>query len=209
MFISLEGIEGCGKTTQARRLASYLQHRGRDCLLTREPGGTAIGGQIRRILLSPDHAAMDPAVELLLYVADRVQHVRETIRPALRAGRIVVCDRFVDATLVYQGFARGLPLDWIRSLHRLFLEDLYPDVTFLLDLPPAVGLQRAWRELENGARIDFESRFEREALTFHQRVRAGYLEMACAESGRFFVIDAAAEPDSVHQRIVELLNTRL
>jgi dTMP kinase len=193
MFITLEGGEGAGKTTQVVHLAGFLARQGVKSILTREPGGTVLGKQIRSLLLNPDHAGMAAETELLLYMADRAEHVHTIIRPALAAGTTVLCDRFFDATLVYQGVARGLAAEWIGRLHDLVFDGLRPDLTLLLDLPPEVGLARAWRQLEKGMRSRRESRFEDETLVFHQRVREGYLALAHQEPGRFRVIDAGQD----------------
>lgn len=200
-FISLEGGEGAGKTTQIVHLAAYLADRGLKTILTREPGGTAIGKRIRAVLLDPHHSGMAPETELLLYMADRAEHVQAVIRPALAAGTTVLCDRFFDATLVYQGAARGLTAEWIARLHDLVFAGLKPDLTLLLDLPPEAGLARARRQLERGVRSSRESRFEEEALAFHQRVRTGYLALAHQEPGRFRVINAGQDEDRVRQDI--------
>jgi len=193
MFITLEGGEGAGKTTQVVHLAGFLARQGVKSILTREPGGTVLGKQIRSVLLNPDHAGMAAETELLLYMADRAEHVHTIIRPALAAGTTVLCDRFFDATLVYQGVARGLAAEWIGQLHDLVFDGLRPDLTLLLDLPPEVGLARARRQLEKGVRSKRESRFEDETLVFHQRVREGYLALAHQEPGRFRVIDAGQD----------------
>lgn len=152
MFITLEGGEGAGKTTQVVHLAGFLARQGVKSILTREPGGTVLGKQIRSLLLNPDHTGMAAETELLLYMADRAEHVHTIIRPALAAGTTVLCDRFFDATLVYQGVARGLAAEWIGQLHDLVFDGLRPDLTLLLDLPPEVGLARARRQLEKGDR---------------------------------------------------------
>jgi len=201
MFISLEGIEGCGKTTQLEYLSNFLKEHGRSCVVTREPGGTAIGKKIRSILLDPASKALVPAAELLLYMADRAQHIDSLIKPRLAEGKIVLCDRYFDATVVYQGFARGLDTGFIRDLHRIIFKDLKPDITLLLDLPPRIGLARAWQELDSGNRSDAESRFEEEAISFHEKVRAGYLELARVEPGRFIIIDASRPIDAVQADI--------
>jgi dTMP kinase len=193
MFITLEGGEGAGKTTQVVHLAGFLARQGVKSILTREPGGTVLGKQIRSLLLNPDHTGMAAETELLLYMADRAEHVHTIIRPALAAGTTVLCDRFFDATLVYQGVARGLAAEWIGRLHDLVFDGLRPDLTLLLDLPPEVGLARARRQLEKGVRSKRESRFEDETLVFHQRVREGYLALAHQEPGRFRVIDAGQD----------------
>jgi len=209
MFITLEGIEGSGKTTQIRRLAEFLEDKGVDCVTTRQPGGTQIGENIRSILLDPANSALEPLAELLLYMADRAQHINELIRPALKNGKTVVCDRYFDATLVYQGFARGLSIELIGQLHQLLFDDLKPDVTLLLDLPPQVGLERAWQQLNNGQRSGDESRFEAEAVAFHEKVRAGYLELARLEPERFRIIDAAQPQNQVFAAMRKIVSSFL
>lgn len=205
MFITLEGIEGSGKTTQIGRLAEFLENKGIGCVTTRQPGGTLIGENIRSILLDPANSALAPLAELLLYMADRAQHIHELIRPALMNGKTVVCDRYFDATLVYQGFARGLSIRLIKQLHQLLFDDLKPDVTLLLDLSPQLGLERAWQQLNNGQRSGDESRFEAEALAFHEKVRAGYLELARLEPDRFRIVDASKSQDEVFSAIREIV----
>lgn len=209
MFITLEGIEGAGKTTQAARIAEFLRQRGHGCVTTREPGDTRIGKKIRAILLDPENSDLVPLAELFLYAADRAQHVHERILPALQEGKTVICDRFFDATTVYQGFARGLDLEIIESIHRLVPGELKPDMTILFDLPPEVGLKRAWGQINSGGRTGKESRFEKEALAFHEKVRAGYLNLAHREPDRFFVVDAAESADRVTDCIFRMLCERL
>jgi dTMP kinase len=209
MFITLEGIEGSGKTTQIGRLVKYLENRGIECVTTRQPGGTLIGENIRSILLDPANSALKPMTELLLYMADRSQHIFEMIKPCLEAGKTVVCDRYFDATLVYQGFARGLSIELIGKLHQLLFDDLKPDVTLLLDLSPQVGLERAWQQLNTGQRSGAESRFEAETVAFHEKVRAGYLELARLEPDRFRIIDAAKTQDQVFAAISKVLSALL
>ncbi|MCU0559061.1 MAG: dTMP kinase [Desulfobacterales bacterium] len=201
MFITLEGGEGAGKTTQILHLAEWFQRRGTACLLTREPGGTPLGKSIRALLLDPENRSMAPETELMLYMADRAEHVQRVILPAVSAGRTVLCDRFFDATLVYQGFARGLPLDRLLQLHQLVLNGLRPQLTLLLDLPAEVGLARARGQLARGARAQAESRFEREEIDFHRRVREGYLSLARQEPGRFRIIDAGRDEERVEAAI--------
>ena len=201
MFITLEGIEGSGKTTQIRRLKTYFEDRGYQCLITREPGGTVIGEKIRAILLDPHNRDLVPSAELLLYMADRAQHIHALVKPALEAGRVVLCDRYFDATLVYQGFARGLDIRLIENLHTLLFDNLKPDVTLLLDLPPRIGLARAWKQLDDGSRAGAESRFEEETVAFHEKVRSGYLELAHLEPGRFRIIDASRDAQQVQAQI--------
>jgi dTMP kinase len=209
MFITLEGIEGSGKTTALSHLVDYLESGGHACQVTREPGGTSFGRRLRSILLDPDSGDIDPTAELLLYCADRVQHIRTVIQPALDAGRIVVCDRYVDATLAYQGGARGLGLDLIRALHRLALPPLMPDITCLFDLDPRVGLARAWAAVEDGQRHRRESRFEAETLAFHEKVRDNYLALARAEAERFVIIDASVSPANVVRQLIDAIKPHL
>lgn len=203
MFITFEGIEGSGKTTQIELLIDALRVKGYECIATREPGATSIGRGIREILLDSSHSNMLPLTELLLYEADRVQHLHEVIKPALAAGKMVVSDRFFDATTVYQGYARGCELDLIERIHRIVLGGLRPDLTLVLDLPVEIGLERAWRRIHSRSGDLPEDRFEKEAFGFHERVRQGYLTLAGEEPDRFRVIDASGDPLSTHKDIVE------
>lgn len=209
MFITLEGIEGSGKSTQLPHIRDFLERSGRPCVVTREPGGTPEGRRIRSILLDPESRSLAPRAELLLYAADRVQHVERVVMPALAAGKIVLCDRYVDATVVYQGVARGLGTDLVESLHRLLLDGLTPDLTLLFDLPSRTGLARAWQDLDRGGRSTEESRFEAEHLAFHERVRAGYLALARKEPGRFRVIDAARPEERVREAVIDVVAKKL
>ena len=190
MFITFEGIEGCGKTTQARLLAAALEERGIATLLTREPGGSAIGEQIRAVVLDTRNEGMDPMAEALLYVASRAQFVAEVVRPALAAGCTVICDRYADSTLAYQGYGRGLDLGTLMTLNRIATGGLTPNVTVLLDLLVAEGLRRRWRE---GA----VNRLDAAGTAFHERVRNGYHALAEAEPRRWRTIDAGAAPSVV------------
>ena len=208
MFITLEGIEGSGKTTQIKNIVEFLENKGYDCVVTREPGGTKIGEKIRSILLDPENRDMEPACELLLYFSDRVQHIKELINPALSEGKTIICDRFFDATLVYQGYARGLDLDLITGLHDMTVDGLKPDITILLDLLPEIGLSRAWEQIDHGLRNEGETRFEKETLSFHEKVRAGYLELARLEPKRFRVIDASKSENQVKQQIINALRKK-
>jgi dTMP kinase len=205
MLITLEGIEGSGKTTQIDHMAACLAGWGYATVVTREPGGTTIGRQIRRVLLDPGNAGLDGAAEMLLYTADRRQHIQEVIAPALAGGKIVICDRYFDATYVYQGVARGVDMSLLRQLHGMVNGDLMPDITFLLDLDPEVGLARAWGQVREGGRSNRETRFEKEALAFHRKVRDGYLDLAHSEPSRFVIIDATGPPETVRQQIAKTL----
>ena len=202
-FVTFEGIEGCGKTTQIRHLTAHLEGKRQPFLLTREPGGTAISDRIRQILLSSENSRMEPATEFFLYAAARAQHIAEVVLPALRDGKTVLCDRFADATLAYQGFGRGLNLAWLEEIHNRFLQGLKPDLTFLLDLPVEEGLRRAWKRMENQAVK--EDRFEKEDLAFHQRVREGYLLLARREPNRIVVLDGMKDEQTLHREILNRL----
>ena len=205
MFISFEGIEGSGKTTHVKHTVRFLQDKGHDCVITREPGGTRIGEKIRAILLDPMSKDMDPLAELLLYTADRAQHIKEYILPLLSDGKMVLCDRYYDATMAHQGFARGLDIGLIEKMHKLLFENLKPDITLLLDLPPEIGLARAWKQIETGTRTGEETRFEEETLSFHKKVRSGYLELAHLEPERFRIIDASKDEHGVREEIIKIL----
>ena len=205
-FITFEGIEGSGKSTQIALLSEALHARGHAHVLTREPGGTPAGESIRALLLD-SATRIGPPAELLLYAAARVEHLERIIRPALASGRLVLCDRYLDATRAYQGYGRGLPLAWIESLHAHEPLRLAPDRTVLIDLDPAIGLGRARRRNRKAVKqaAQDEGRFEAEDLAFHRRVRDGYLALAKADPDRFRVVDGDAPEDVVQQRIQEAL----
>lgn len=209
MFITFEGIEGSGKTTQINHTLNYLTSKGYDTVSTREPGDTRIGKKIRSILLDPENKDLVSQAELFLYAADRAQHIAERILPSLAEGKIVVCDRFFDATSAYQGYARGLDLNVIEEIHRLVLDGLKPDLTILFDLDPKTGLERAWKAIENGNRTDAETRFENEKLAFHEAVRAGYLLLAKKEPERIHVIDASKDENAVRLDIEKIIESKL
>ena len=202
-FITFEGIEGSGKTTQIQMLSDHLEESGVEHLLTREPGGTPIGDQIRRLVLHPGNATMTATCELLLYTAARAQHIEQVIGPNLAEGRMVLCDRFKDATLAYQGYGRGLPIELIRHLHAREGLALNPDLTLLFDIEVDTALDRA-RHRDATRNID-ETRFEQEDFAFHDRVRTGYLDLARKESQRIVVIDGRGTTAEVHQRVLETM----
>jgi dTMP kinase len=206
LFITFEGIEGCGKTTQIGLLTSYLDTLHRPFLLTREPGGTEVGERIRQILLISENVKIEPMVELLLYAAARIQHFRQVISPALRERKSVLCDRFADATFAYQGYGRGLDLAWIEEIHLRTVENVKPDLTFLLDMAVEEGLRRALRRMEK--HTDKEDRFEKEAIDFHQRVREGYLTLARKEPQRIIVLDGMKDEQTLHREIRSHLPSR-
>lgn len=209
MFITFEGIEGSGKTTQIELLIPVLEAKGYECISTREPGATRIGEKIRAILLDSSHTNMFPITELLLYEADRAQHLREVIEPALAANRVVVSDRFFDATTVYQGYARGFDLKLINQMHDMVIGNMKPDLTLILDLPVDVGLKRAWQRISNQSNSVREDRFEKEDLAFHEKVRQGYLTLARLEPERIRVVDASRDPATVNKEIVEIVLSSL
>jgi dTMP kinase len=203
-FITFEGIEGSGKTTQLRHLHKHLQALGYQTLVTREPGGCSISDTIRALLLDPESINMASRAELLLYSAARAQHVEECIRPALEDGKVVLCDRFSDATTVYQGTGRGLDMKNLEAINNYATNGLVPDLTLLLDYPAEEGLQRA-RSRNNSDNMEAEGRFELEALAFHRRIREGYLELAKSED-RFHVIDALGDLVNVSKRITAVVD---
>jgi dTMP kinase len=209
MFISICGVEGAGKTTQIGHIADFLKSTGLKFVMTREPGGTEIGMKIRSILLDPKNHNLTPKAELFLYAADRTQHIEQLILPALNEGKIVVTDRFVDSTTVYQGYARGIDFELVEKINDLVLNGLKPDVTILLDISPAVGLARVKDQLQFGERIESESRFEQEELVFHEKIRQGFLTLAQKETNRFHIIDADRDPDEVTKDIIRILKTAL
>jgi len=199
LFITLEGVEGSGKTTQAATLAEALRKEGRTVSVTHEPGGTRAGEAIRKIFLDPE-VSLDVASELLLVLADRAQHVREKLKPGVEAGEIVISDRYSDSTVAYQGYGRWFELPLLRQLNELATGGLVPDLTILLDCPAEVGLARA-RERVKGQSHRFD-RFESELLDFHRRVREGFLTIARAESYRVRIIDSQRRYESVAAEIL-------
>ena len=201
MFITFEGPEGSGKTTQIQALYRYLQDKGYDVMLTREPGGTAIGDQIRRVLLDPENREMLPEAEILLFSASRAQLVGQLVRPALQRGAIVICDRYADSTMAYQGYGHGLDLESLQSITRFATGNLTPDLTVYLDIEVEEGLQRK-RVAGRGDR-DAWNRLDQKAIAFHDRVRQGYLALAKAEPDRWLVIDAARPREAIQRDIRE------
>lgn len=198
-FISLEGIEGTGKSTQAKLLSEYLSKKGYDAVLTEEPGGTPISREIRRVLLSTKHDMMDSMTELLLYNAARIQHIKEKILPAIDSGKIVITDRFSDSTVAYQGYGRGISLKLIDSLDKAATGRMRPDLTILLELDVKTGLMR-------NKHINKVDRLELEDIKFHEKVRKGFLRLASKEPKRIKIVKASKGLDEVHREIVRIVD---
>ncbi|MBD3184236.1 dTMP kinase [Candidatus Poribacteria bacterium] len=201
LFVTFEGIEGAGKSTQARLLEKYVSELGYPVFLTREPGGTFISEQIRKIILEPQNTKMTEVTELFLYLASRAQHVKEIILPNLNKGVIVICDRFSDATLAYQGYARGLDVDFLKEINKVATDGLEPDLTVLLDMEVKDSLLRKQDQVLN--------RIDKENFEFHNKVRRGYLEIAKKEPDRVKVVDANSVIDNVHKNITRLIDDLL
>jgi dTMP kinase len=206
-FVTFEGGEGSGKTTQLKALLGHLRSVGRDVVETRDPGGTAIGNQIRGLLLDGENARMDSLTELLLYEASRAQLVQEVVQPVLAAGQILLCDRFTDSTVAYQGYGRGLDLDLIERLNASAARGIRPDLTFFLDLDPVVGLERVKRRLTPSRAS--RDRLEDEALAFHERVRQGFRALAAREPERVIALDAVQSLSELAAEIRRRVDARL
>jgi dTMP kinase len=209
MLITFEGIEGSGKSTQAELLEGKLRQRGLDPLLSKEPGGSALGGQLRRILLDTASTDLTAEAELFLYLADRAQHVAQVLAPALSRGRVVIVDRYVDSTQAYQGRGRGMHPEAIPELNRIASRGVYPDLTFVLDVDARVGLERArGRNAANRAQ-EREGRFEAEDIAFHQRVRQEYLALARSQPHRVRLVDGSGTQETIQGEILETLDAFL
>jgi dTMP kinase len=207
LFITFEGIEGSGKSTLLYNVAGALRRSGLDPLMTREPGGTSLGVALRKVLLNPDIEKIGSMAELMLFAADRAQHVSQVILPALETGQIVMCDRYSDATFAYQGYGRGIPLDVIADVDNQARSGAIPHMTVLLDLPVETGLTRA-RSRNDESGDSSESRIDEEEMAFHQRVREGYLTLAANEPQRFLVMDALEKPDRLEELLMDEFRSR-
>lgn len=201
LFITFEGVEGSGKSTQIDLLTEFLSEKGHEVVSTREPGGTAIGDKIRKIVLNPDFTEMDFKTEALLYAANRAQHVTEVIAPALAQGKIIISDRYTDSSLAYQSFGRGLDQKKVENISEWATRGLEPNLTILLDIPADKGLRRTSRSLAD--------RIEQENIEFHDRVSRGFLKLAKRFPKRFKVIDATKDVDQIHQEVVKLVQKLL
>jgi dTMP kinase len=209
-FITFEGVDGSGKTTQLKTLESHLLARGKSCISTREPGGTSLGKLVRQALLEVSKQPITSPAELFLYLADRAQHVQEVIVPALEQGKVVLCDRYTDSTLAYQGYGRGIDLELLRSLTDIASRGVRPDLTLLFDCPIEIGLSRTLqRQSQATTKRNREDRFEREKIEFHENVRKGFLELARAEPQRFRIINAARSDAEVGQEIKNIIDREL
>jgi dTMP kinase len=201
VFVTFEGIEGCGKSTQCRLLADRLEGLGRRVLLTREPGGSPLGRTLRSLLLNVESTDLTRESELFLYLADRAQHVARTIRPRLEQGWTVLCDRYADSTVVYQGYGRGLDPHLLHTFNTVAVSGTWPDLTLLFDLPVEEGLKRATERNAREGQCASEGRFEAESLAFHGRIREGYLHWAALHPDRFRIIDGLGTPEEVQTRV--------
>ena len=205
MFITLEGVEGSGKTTVASQLIELLKNEGYDVLLTREPGGNVIAEDIRRIVLTTAYETMDPRTEALLYAAARRQHLVEVVIPALNEGKMVICDRFVDSSIAYQGHARGIGVEEVAAINRFATQNCTPDLTFFLDVEPGVGLARINKDSDREVnRLDLES------LDFHTSVYEGYMKLLSADvDGRFAVVDGNGTPKDIALKMMDIIKERI
>src|SRR5215470_12105070 len=212
-FITFEGLDGTGKSTQMRKLAVALRAAGHKVIETREPGGTPTGEKIRKVLLDSGTAGLDPMAEMALMFASRAQHIAEVIEPGLAAGSIVLCDRFTDSTEAYQGSGRKLGSAAVLELHRVLCGDLQPDLTILMDSNPHASVNRARRRNQKTSKTSSrghdENRFEQETRAFFGRVRDGYLAIARREPGRVVIVDARGTPGQTHRKILEIFSARL
>ena len=209
LFITFEGVEGSGKTTQMEMLKEHLEWKGFQVVSTREPGGTELGEKIRSMLLNIEGRTIAPWSELLLYAVCRAQMVNEIIKPALLDKKIVLCDRFADSTMVYQGYARGLDLEAVTNLNKWVTEGILPTVTFIIDCPPEIGLKRALARIDTRTGSNKEDRFEREDIEFHKKVREGYLKLAKTEPNRIKIINGDRDIPVIHKEICGIIEKEL
>ncbi|ARJ39092.1 dTMP kinase [Sporosarcina ureae] len=204
LFISFEGPEGAGKTTVLQEIAERLKAQGQDVVMTREPGGIPIAEKIREVILDSNHSAMDGKTEALLYAAARRQHLVEKIIPALKQNKIVLCDRFIDSSLAYQGFARDLGIDEVLAINLFAIEEYMPDCTIFFDVPPEVGLARIWRDKDRE-----QNRLDLEKVEFHEQVYKGYQEVMLRDEGRIRVVDAQQLPAQVIENVWQIVSSEV
>ncbi len=207
MFITFEGIEGSGKSTQSRLIDQWFRQNNYKVLLSKEPGGCSLGAKIRQILLSQESQDLTSKAELFLYLADRAQHVSQVIKPALSQGSIVIVDRYIDSTIVYQGYGRGIDVNLLQILNELAISGLKPDLTFLLDLPVEVGLNRAKSRNMDQDKVQIEGRFEAEDVEFHKRIRKGYLEIADLDKNRIKVVDGTNTVEDISREVLGIVQS--
>ncbi len=206
MFITLEGIEGCGKTTLAERLGEYFMLQGKSVCITREPGGCSLGKGLRELLLNPSTKII-PESELFLFLADRAQHVVECIQPELSEGKIVICDRYIDSTIVYQGYGRGFEIEKLWSMNMLAVRGVLPEKTFVLDMDPEKALHRALQRDTLMKERAAEGRFELENVVFHHRIREGFLQWSACNTKRMFVLNADTNTEALFQQVCSILSS--
>jgi dTMP kinase len=208
-FITFEGVEGSGKTTQIQLAGEFLREKGFPVFMSQEPGGTPLGERIREILLNRGGFDISGEAEVFLFAAARAQHTDAVIRPALEKGQVILCDRFSDATIAYQAYGRGLPLETVREICRFASRGISPHLTLLFDLPVEKGLERAFRRIAGREEASREDRFEREQLDFHRRIREGYLTIAREEPGRVKIVDASRDIESTRREVRAILSSFL
>ncbi|MFO7718523.1 MAG: dTMP kinase [Thermodesulfobacteriota bacterium] len=208
MFITFEGIEGCGKSTQCTMLAEWLRGQGLEVAMTREPGGSPLGHTLRSILLNMKNTDLTDESELFLYLADRAQHIHQVIKPALEQDTVILSDRFADSTVVYQGYGRGLDPHLLHTLNEVAVQGCWPDLTLLFDLRPELGLKRAMARNFKENTAEQEGRFEAESLAFHSRVREGYLTWAALNKDRFQIIPAEADSETIFKEVKTAIRRR-
>lgn len=204
MFITLEGIEGAGKSTLLQKLVEHFKNQNKKVCVTREPGGSELGLKLRSIILNANET-ITPQAELFLFLADRAQHVSDVIQTALSHGEIVICDRYVDSTIAYQGYGRGMKIELLKNLNAIATNNCMPNKTFLLDLDPTIGLTRAKRRNTLDNLTQSEGRFEAEELAFHQKIRTGFLELAKENPHRFTILDATQNPEILFIQALQAL----
>lgn len=208
LYITIEGVEGAGKGTQIKKIEQYFRDNNIDYLMTREPGGSEIGEQIRKILLDTKNKKMDPETEFLLFAANRKQNITEIVKPAKKQGKIIISDRGLDSSVVYQGFSRGVNLDFIKNIHKEIMVDCFPDLTIILLVDPKVGLERVKKDNRAESKIGELDRIEKEGLDFHQKVYDAYKKIA-QDDPRYLIVDASQSPEQVFAEIKQVIEKNI